>query len=500
MAETSASRLEMKGMWKSFGGVPVLREVDLRLGVGEVLALLGQNGAGKSTLVKILSGEYTKDAGRVHLDDEEVEFLTPLDAVAQGVRLLPQELSVIPDMSVMENVFIGDLPLKRNTLGARVVDRKTARDAAGESLSQLGVETDVDAPIKSLAPPEQRIVEIARALAGQARVLIMDEPTAALTEQEVKRLFETIERLKGQGVSVIYISHRLEEVFEISDRILVLRDGVNAGEFETAKASREEVLVSMIGDSVEDLYPEQTGETGEIVLEVSGLTVEGRLRDISFDIKRGEIVGAFGLIGSGLEQLGKTLFGAAKGITGGEVLLAAEPFDPRSPIEAKKAGVGYVAAERKQEGILPDMSVRENMTLAFLDRYAGRFSVSTSSEDDYVEHWMDQLSIKARDTEQRIRFLSGGNQQKVCIARWLVDGMKLLIMEEPTRGVDIGARKEIYTALKELATSGLGILLISSDAEEVAGVCDRMIVLNRGRMAGGYARGVTEKELVDVAT
>ncbi len=292
----------------------------------------------------------------------------------------------------------------------------------------------------------------------------------------------------------------MEEVLSISDRIVVLRDGRNAGEFRTPEASREEVLVSMLGTSIEALYPEGADEAGEPVLEVDGLTVEPHLRDISFDVRGGEISGVFGLIGSGIETLGKALFGSVRGALSGSARLAGRPFRPESPAEARKAGVGYVAAERKREGIFPDMSVRENMTLAFLERRSGRFSVREEPEDEYVRRWMDRLSIKARDASQKVRYLSGGNQQKVCLARWLVAGMKLLIVAEPTRGVDIGARKEIYAALRQLADSGLAILVISSDVEEVAGVCDRIVVLNRGRVAGKFAQGVSERELVHVAT
>jgi ribose transport system ATP-binding protein len=488
----------MRGIGKSFGGVAVLSDVDLTVAPGEVTALLGSNGAGKSTLVKILTGVYSRDTGTVRIDGEEIRFQDARAAAAAGVRLLPQEISVMPDMTVAENISLADLPLKRGP-GFRVVDDSAMRDRARTLLEQLGFGAiDPDRFVHALSVAERRIVEIARALAGRARILVMDEPTAALTENEAKLIFRIIRRLKEQSVSVIYISHYLNEVFEISDRIAVLRDGRNAGLFDTAAASREAILSAMLGRVAGDLYDvgRASGTPGEDALAVEGLAVAGRLADLSFSVKRGEIVGVFGLIGSGVETLGRALYGALDATVDGAVRIAGATYRPRSPQSAKAAGIGFVAADRKKEGIIGDLTVRENMVAPFEERYVKGFFVSKAAEARQARHWIGALGIRARGPEQKMRTLSGGNQQKVCVARWLVDSVSLLILEEPTRGVDVGARREIYLELRALADRGLAILVLSSDVEEVAGLADRSIVLDRGRICGRFERGVSPAALM----
>ena len=493
-----APRLEMRGIAKSFGGVAVLSDVDLTVAPGEVMALLGSNGAGKSTLVKILTGVYTRDAGVVRIDSEEVRFQDARAAVAAGVRLLPQEISVMPDMTVAENISIADLPLKSGP-GFRVVDDSAMRARARTLLEQLGFGAiDPDRLVNSLSVAERRIVEVARALAGRARVLVMDEPTATLTQNEAKLIFRIIRRLKEQSVSVIYISHYLSEVFQISDRIAVLRDGSNAGLFETATASRGAVLTAMLGRVAEDMYEIGSfgGTVGETVLDVNGLTVPDLLVDVSLNVRRGEIVGIFGLIGSGVETLGRALYGALGSKVGGAARISGAPYRPRSPSAANAAGIGFVAADRKKEGIIGDLTVRENLVAPFQDRYVKGVFVSKEAEIRQTRHWIEALGIRARGPEQKMRTLSGGNQQKVCVARWLVDGVSLLILEEPTRGVDVGARREIYLELRTLADRGLAVLVLSSDVEEVAGIADRSIVLDRGRIGGCFERGASSSALM----
>lgn len=494
-------RLEMQGIGKSFGGIPVLSGVDLTVEAGEVVALLGSNGAGKSTLMKILTGVYGRNAGVISVDGREVSFASPAQAVASGVRLLPQEISVMPDMTVAENIFLGDLPMTRR-LGFATVDVAAMRRRSRQLLEELGFGgIDVNVPVKRLQVAEQRIVEIARALAGEALVLVMDEPTAALTEQEAKMIFKIIRRLKEKQVSVIYISHHMAEVFEISDRIAVLRDGRNAGLFTTAQTKRDDVLTAMLGNTVGDLYVDKaTDAFGQDVLSVRGLGVEDRLFDISFSIRSGEIVGVFGLVGSGVELLGRALFGVLGPLDTGKAMLAGKPFHPRTPIEAKRAGAGFVAAERKREGIIADLTVRENIALPFQERYVRGGRVSRAAEEAQARHWIEGLGIRTRGPEQRIRTLSGGNQQKVCIARWLVEGIQLLILEEPTRGVDVGARREIYAQLRDLADRGFAVLVLSSDVEEVAGLSDRSLVLDRGRIASSFPRGATTADLMGATT
>ncbi len=490
-------RLRMQGIGKAFGGVPVLTDTALTVAPGEVVALLGSNGAGKSTLMKILTGLYSREAGTIEIDGAPAALSTPAEAVAAGVKLLPQEISVMPDMTVAENICLGDLPTKRR-FGFTAVDDDAVRARARGLLDQLGFQAiGADTIVKSLSVAEQRIVEIARALAGQARILVMDEPTAALTEQEAKLIFRIIRRLKEQSVGVVYISHYLSEVFEISDRIVVLRDGRNAGDWKTAEATHEAVLAAMLGNAVGDLYAApRTGASGDEILAVDGMSLKGRLDDVSFSIHAGEIFGVFGLVGSGVELLGRALYGVYGPTPSGSVRLNGQVFRPRNPMEAKTAGVGFVAADRKHEGIIADLSLRENVALPFERRFAEGLFVSRRAEAAHAENWIRDLGIRTQGTEQLVRTLSGGNQQKVCLARWLVEGVKLLILEEPTRGVDVGARKEIYGKLRQLADRGFAVLVLSSDVEEVAGLSDRSIVLDRGRVAGRFERGATPTQLM----
>ncbi len=475
------ARLQMSGIGKSFGGVAVLSSVDLTVEPGEVVALLGANGAGKSTLMKILAGLYPRDVGEVRIDGAARALASPAASVAAGVRMLPQEISVMPDMTVAENIFLGDLPITR----AGVHDARMRRESR-ELLGRLGFAAiDPSTKVGRLPVAEQRIVEIARALAGRAKLLVMDEPTAALTEQEARLIFRIIRGLQAEGVSVIYISHYLAEVFEISDRIVVLRDGRNAGTFPTAGASRAEILSAMLGTTLGDMYAGVPTVPGDKVLQVEKLSLPGRLADIDLSLRAGEVLGVFGLIGSGIEVLGRALYGAL-GAVDGRIRLRGQDYRPRSAEAGKRAGIGFVAAERKKEGVIAELSLRENIALPFQDRFERGPFVSRAAETSHAGKWIRELGIRARGPEQKLRTLSGGNQQKVCLARWLVDGVKLLILEEPTRGVDVGARKEIYARLRDLAAKGFAILVLSSDVEEIAGLSDRSIVLDRGRVVGRF--------------
>lgn len=498
---TQTPRLEMQAIGKSFGGVAVLTDVELDVAPGEVMALLGSNGAGKSTLVKILTGVYSRDGGTVKVDGEPVVFADPRAAVAAGVRMLPQEISVMSDMTVAENISLADLPV-RGSGGFAVVDDRTMREQSRALLDQLGFASiDTDVLVKRLSVAEQRIVEIARALAGKARVLVMDEPTAALTEQEAKLIFRIIHRLKEQEVAVIYISHYLNEVFEISDRIAVLRDGRNAGVFTTASASRGDVLAAMLGRVADDLYDfESTGTADSEVLATTGLSVPGLLDGVDLSVRSGEIVGVFGLIGSGIESLGRAIYGALGPATRGTILIGGSAYRPESARVGKARGIGFVAADRKQEGIIGDLTVRENMVAPFQERYVNGLFVSRSAETEQARRWIDLLGIRTRGPEQTMRTLSGGNQQKVCVSRWLVDSVKLLILEEPTRGVDVGARREIYMELRALADRGLAVLVLSSDVEEIAGLSDRSLVLDRGTVVGRFEKGASPATLMAATT
>ena len=455
------------------------------------MALLGANGAGKSTLVKILCGVYRRDAGAVRLNGREVRYDRPEEAIAHGVRFLPQEVSVLPDLTVAENILIADLPLVRSQ-----IDRAALRTQARDLLDRLGCDLEPDEPVHRLSSPHKRLVEIARALAGKAQVIVMDEPTAALSKREVQSLFEVVARLKDQGIGIIYISHYLDEVFEISGRITVLRDGFNAGDFATAGADRSAVLDAMLGTAVDELYPPRPENTGATALAVESLSLPGTVDDVSFTINRGEILGVFGLLGSGIDQIGRALYGALGPLPTARIKLGAAPYRPKDPRHGRDRGFGFVAAERQREGIVPDLGVGANITLPFIDRFVRLGAVSRPREIAHAQSWVERLAIRTTHLDQPLRLLSGGNQQKACLARWLVEGLEVLILEEPTRGVDLGARHELYLALRQWTDRGLAVLLVSPDAEEVAGVCDRSIVLDRGRISGRFAGGAPPADLL----
>ncbi len=490
--------LDMSGIGKAFGGVPVLSDVGFHLDAGEVVALLGANGAGKSTLMKILSGNYSRDAGTIAIDGQPVDIRTPAEAIAHGIRMLPQELSIFPDLTVAENIMIGGLPRK-----GLHVDRGAMEAQARALLKRLGLDwLSPRARMGTVSHHVQRIVEIARAMNGNARVLIMDEPTASLAAEEVQLLFDIIRRLQAEGISIIYISHYLKEVFAISDRVVVLRDGRNAGDFATARTDVDEVLHAIVGNRVGDLYPPFSASSGagDDVVTVKGLVVEGWLRGVDFTVRRGTITGVHGLIGSGAEMIGRSLFGAVPRTKIASARVGGKPYTITTPGKAVEAGLGLVAAERKREGIIAMLTLRENISIANMPLFTRGVTVDREKEATTAAEWIRRLSIRARGPEQPIGTLSGGNQQKVCLARWLLGDLSVLILEEPTRGVDVGARQEIYRQIRQLADQGLGILLISSDAEEVAGLADRSIVLAGGVVTETYEQPTDASALMSAAS
>ena len=490
----------MRGISKAFAGIPVVADVGFEVAPGEVVALLGANGAGKSTLMRILSGGHRRDSGTVAVDGVVRDIQSPADAVEAGVRLIPQEISVHPEMTVCENIALGNLPVRR-TFGVKVTDRRAMRETASRLLGRLGLShVALDRPMRSLSLPEQRVVEIARALAGDASILIMDEPTAALSEAEI--LFSVVESLRRDGVSIIYISHYLDEVFRLSDQIVVLRDGRVVGDFRTEDTDREAVLEAMLGRQQGDIFPPRRSEParGEPMLSVEGLTLPRWLDGVSLSVRPGEIVGVFGLIGSGVETVGRAIFGAEPAARSTRLTVHGRPLDHATPAKSVARGVGFVAAERKREGLVGILTVRENTTAPFLRRFVKGGQVDTGAERAATARWIERLGIKTRGPEQEIRLLSGGNQQKVCLARWLLGDVRVLILEEPTRGVDLGARREIYAEIRRLADQGLAVLAISSDAEEVAGLADRVVILNGGRVASERPGGESAHVLIDAAS
>lgn len=489
LAQNSRITMRLEGIGKSFSGVNVLRGVDLEITGGEIHTLMGENGAGKSTLVKIISGVQGQSTGTIEIDGEVVEFETPAEANDAGIVIMHQELSLIPEMTVAQNVMLGQEPLK----GGMMINSKLLRETAKEALKKFGFSLDVDTLVKDLRVGEQQLVEIARALLMDARLLIMDEPTSALSQTEADILMEVVRDLAQQGVAVVYISHRMDEVFEISDRVTVLRDGDLIGTTLAEKTSPAELVQMMVGRSVE-IKPvdRKTPATDDVVLSVRDLTAKanGRtvLEDVCFDLKRGEVLGIGGLLGAGRTELLETLFGARGGQHDGEIEIHGNSVKPSTPAQGVDNGLALITEDRKGNGLLLDKSITENVVLPLLPRKS-RFGVLPKSEREaQAKTAIDKLRVAATGADHIVGRLSGGNQQKVVIGKWLATEPTILLLDEPTRGIDIGAKDEIYDLIGELADQGLSVLFASSEIPEFLAVCDRMIVLCDGRVAGELTR------------
>lgn len=473
--------LHAREIRKSFGGVEVLHSVDLDATGGSVLALLGENGAGKSTLVKIIAGDYHPDGGSIMVDGLAHSALTPREARDLGVAIIFQEFQDAPTLTVAENISLGRLPNRRG-----VVDWRTVRRRAGEILRQLEVEIDLDTPVAALPMGERQIVEIARSLSARARLLILDEPTAALSHHEALVLFDFIRRLRAQGVAIIYITHRLDEVTAIADRVQVLRDGSTSLLTEVASTDRPAMIEAMIGRRMAEVgRPEAApgGELGPAVLRWRGAGIDGTFSDVDVDVRRGEVVALYGKLGSGASELAETAYGIRR-LDRGRVEIDEKAVALHDPVSAIGAGVGFLPAERKAGGAFMVRPVAENVAVASWPRLAtfGQL-ISERAEARAYRRWHDRLGIRSRnDPRQLMATLSGGNQQKVLLARWLERESQVLVLIEPTRGVDVGARADIYGALRSLAATGVGVLVVTSDYEEVVQVADRSYVIAKGRI------------------
>jgi galactofuranose transport system ATP-binding protein len=484
--EQNSPVLEVRRVTKRFPGVLALDGVSFGLRPGEVHALVGENGAGKSTLIKVITGVYRPDDGRILFNGEEVSFAEPRESQAAGISTIYQEINLIPLLSVAQNVFLGREP--RNSLG--MIDKARMNRDAAEILERYGIHADVTAPLRSLGLGVQQMVAIARAISVDARAVIMDEPTSSLEAREVETLFGVIRQLREEGVGVIYVSHRLEELYEICDNVTVLRDGRVAHTGELAELTRLQLIAHMLGRELSEVREE--GATGfggehetarEPVLVAQDLSQRPRLREVSFDVHPGEVVGLAGLLGAGRTETAKAIFGAEP-IDSGSVSVEGKDIKTGSPGAAIKAGIAFLPEDRKLEGIIPDLSVRENIVAAALPRLARAGLVSEKAQDDLVEEFMQSLGIKASSPNQPVRELSGGNQQKVLLARWMCMNPKVLILDEPTRGIDIGAKAEIQKLVDDLAAKGLGIILISSELEEITEGSDRVVALRDGSVVG----------------
>jgi ribose transport system ATP-binding protein len=496
VAESAPVLLEMRGIRKAFPGVVALDDVRFELRRGEVHALLGENGAGKSTLMKILSGACRRDAGEILIDGHSVAIDTPRDAQTAGISTIYQEFNLVPQLSAAENIYLGREPMISAAVG--LIDRRTLHREARGLLESLGTTIDPEADVWSLGVAEQQMVEIAKALSIRARILIMDEPTSALTASEIDQLFAAIRRFTAEGGSVIYISHRLEELARVGHRATVLRDGRLIG-VRTLPAPIPELVRMMANRDISEHHPQPTRRRGDEILRVEGVTRGPRLRDVSFSLHRGEILGVAGLLGAGRTELARVIAGADVP-EAGRISIGGAPARLRNPRDAIRAGIGLVPEDRKRQGLVLPQSVAANLSLPQLARLGRAGIVSRVRERQLASRWSSELRIRTPGIDARVVTLSGGNQQKVVLGKWLAAGADVLIVDEPTRGIDVGAKMEIYTLLDRLAAGGAGIMMISSDLPEVMGMSDRILVMHQGRVQALLdARGATQEAVLQAA-
>jgi ribose transport system ATP-binding protein len=493
--------LEVRQLSKRFPGVLALDDISFELLPGEGHALVGENGAGKSTLIKVMTGVYAPDEGHILFKGEEVSFSAPRESQEAGISTIYQEVNLIPLLSVAQNVFLGREP--RNSFG--LIDKNRMNREAAEILQRYGIKADVTAPLRSLGLGVQQMVAIARAISVDARAVIMDEPTSSLEAREVETLFRVIRQLREEGVGVIYVSHRLDELYEVCDRVTVLRDGRVAHTGKLADLSRLELIAQMLGRELDEVekegatgFGEEHEASGEPILQALDLNQHHRLRDISFEVRPGEVVGLAGLLGAGRSETAKAIFGADP-VDSGSVKVEGKDMKMGSPAAAIKAGIAFLPEDRKSEGIIPDLSVRENIVAAALPTLSHAGIVSEKAQVELVEEFMQSLGIKASSPDQPVRELSGGNQQKVLLARWLCMNPKVLILDEPTRGIDVGAKAEIQKLVDDLAVKGLGVVLISSELDELTEGSDRVVALREGTVVGLLSEeDITEGNLMEL--
>jgi rhamnose transport system ATP-binding protein len=483
--------IELRDAAKSYGAVRALHDGNLSLRAGEVRALMGENGAGKSTLVKVLGGVVRRDAGEMLVDGTSVDFHSPHDARDAGIAVIYQEPTLFPDLSVAENVVMGYHPL-----GAlKRIDRGAMHGQVQGLLDRLGVRLDPERPVRGLSIADQQIVEIAKALSFDARVLIMDEPTAALSGPEVERLFGVVRTLREHGSAVLFISHRLEEVFAVCDTVTVMRDGAVVHDAAIADITPDELVRRMVGRELTALFPKQDAKVGEPVLSVHRLTREGVFFDISFDVRAGEIVALAGLVGAGRSEVARAIFGIDRA-DAGHVEVAGNRLAPGRPLAAMRAGIGFVPEDRRQQGLVMDLSIARNTALTRMRSLSRGGLIRSSAENGLAREWAARLQLKFHRLEDSVGTLSGGNQQKVVLGKWLATDPKVLIVDEPTRGIDVGTKAEVHRLMSELAGQGVAVLMISSELPEVLGMADRVLVMHEGRLTGELSRAEADEESV----
>ncbi|AAO36824.1 sugar ABC transporter ATP-binding protein [Clostridium tetani] len=485
--------LQMKGISKFFSGVQALDNVELKVYRGEVLALLGENGAGKSTLMKILSGVYTKDEGDIFIDEKKVDIKGIKEAEELGISIIHQELSLLSNLKIYENIFLGSEKYKGifNKL-----DKDYMRSESEKLLSTIGFTADVDILAKDINIGEMQMIEIIKAISKKSKLIIMDEPTTALTEVETERLFKVINKLKSEGICIIYISHRLDEIFQICDRVNVLRDGKYVGEVKVKDTTKDDLITMMVGRKLEEQFPYKKVKKGDALLAVNNLSYKNKVKNISFEVRAGEILGLAGLMGSGRTELAKTIFGEYKK-SSGDIYINDKKINITSPKEAIENGIAYLSEDRKKEGLILNMSVGNNISLCNLKKYENSIKkINKEKESKEIDDYIKKLSVKTPSANQIIKNLSGGNQQKAIIAKWIMISPNILIIDEPTRGIDVGAKKEIYEVLNEIKSLGKAIIMISSDMPEVLGISDRILVMSEGNLSGELSREEATQEKI----
>jgi ABC-type sugar transport system ATPase subunit len=495
-ADVARSALEMSGIGKRFPGVVALEGVDLTLARGKVHALMGENGAGKSTLIKIMAGVYGKDAGTIRIDGREVHLHSPRDALAQGIKVVFQEIALISEFTVAENIF-----LERHPVGpAGSIDWKKIRAESAALFERIGFDVDPAARTGDLPVSQQQMVEIARALAHEARIVVMDEPTSSLTPNEVALLFKVIRRLTELRIAVAYVTHKLDEVFEIADEVTVLRDGRHISTRPIGEHTHDSLIQDMIGRRIENLFPRSRGHAkGDIALSVKDLSTDAKLKDISFEARAGEVLGFFGLMGAGRTELAKAIVGFDP-IRTGTIEIAGNPLKPHDTRTGVSLGIGLLSEDRKGEGLMLELPVQQNMSLAALGSFSRAGFVDETRERSAVQGFVDRFRVRTPSLSQLIKNLSGGNQQKVLLARWLMRGLKVIVVDEPTRGIDVGAKSEIFALLDRLAGEGLAIVMMTSEMPELLGLADRIAVMAEGRITTTFDRDqATQEKILNAA-
>lgn len=488
--------VKMEGIWKAFGTNSVLEGVDVDMREGTVHALMGENGAGKSTLMNILTGLHKKDKGRIFIDGKEVSFSNIKESENAGIYFIHQEINDYPEMTVLQNIFVGN----EITTKLGFLDNKKMAEKILPVFESLGIEIDLNARIKDLSVGQRQLIEIAKTLMKDAKFIIMDEPSASLMTEEIEKLFKIINDLRRKGVTIVYISHRMEEIFEICDYITVMRDGISVDTKAIPDTNYDEVVRKMVGREITDYYPKKTTPIKDVIFEVKNLTRKGAFEDVNFKVKAGEILGFSGLLGSGRTEIMRSIFGLDK-LDSGEIYLYGKKLNINSPQNAIKSGIGFITEDRKDEGLVLNKSIKDNIILPVIDQFAMKKIINDNEVNDLVDMLIERLKIKVETRFDTAGSLSGGNQQKVVLAKWITISPQVLILDEPTRGVDVGAKREIYSLINELAGKGVAIIVVSSDLPEILGISDRIMVVHEGHITGELNKDeATQEKIMTYAT